>query len=103
MPDATRESPKLLVVEDNETNRMIFRDILTTEGYSVLEARTAEDAFEVARSQTPDLILMDIHLPGIDGLDAVRVFRKNSETSSVPIIAVTAHALPSHRDEALDS
>ena len=101
MPETTRDSPRLLVVEDNETNRMIFRDILSTEGYQVLEACTAEEAFRVAGSQTPDLILMDIQLPDIDGLEAVRMFRQKPETRTVPIVALTAHALPSHRDQAL--
>jgi CheY-like chemotaxis protein len=94
---------RLLVVEDNETNMMIFRDILNAAGYAVLEAASAEDAFAMARSQVPDLILMDIQLPGMDGLEAVRTLRKDPATSSIPIVALTAHAMSGHREQALQA
>lgn len=80
---------------------MICRDLLTTQGYIVLEALTAEEAFEMIKTDAPDLILMDIQLPGIDGLDAVRELRQSPATSSIPIVALTAHALPAHREKAL--
>ena len=78
---------QLLVVEDNATNMMIFRDILTAEGHLVLEATTAEDAFSIAHSRPLDLILMDIQLPGMDGLDAVKpgLLREGEQGLSVAI------------------
>src|SRR5262245_54410554 len=92
---------RLLVVEDNQTNLMIFRDILTAAGHQVLEAGNAEEAFAVARSQIPDLILMDIQLPGMNGLAAVRTLKEDPATQQIPIVALTAHAMAFHREEAL--
>lgn len=99
----TRPAPRLLVVEDNETNMMIFRDLLATEGYSVREAATAEEAFAIARTEPVDLILMDVQLPGMDGLEAVRVLKGDPSTSEIPIVAVSAHALPPHQDRAIEA
>lgn len=94
---------RLLIVEDNEMNRMIFRDILTAAGYEILEAATAEDAFSVARSEPLDLILMDIQLPGMDGLEAVRILKDDPATRSIPVVALTAHAMAAHRERALEA
>jgi CheY-like chemotaxis protein len=93
----------ILVVEDNETNLMIFRDILTAAGHEVLEAMNAEEAFGVLRSKVPDLILMDIQLPGIDGIEIVRKLKADSSTSAIPIVALTAHAMSAHREKALEA
>jgi CheY-like chemotaxis protein len=100
---AMERRPRILVVEDNETNLMIFRDILTAAGHEVLEAASAEDAFAIAREKLPDLILMDIQLPGMDGLDAVRGLKGDEATSSIPIVALTAHAMSPHRDRAMEA
>ncbi len=91
---------QILVVEDNETNLMIFRDILTAAGHRVIEAKTAEEAFALAVEHVPDLILMDIQLPGMDGLEAVRNLKKEQATGSIPIVALTAHAMAGHREQA---
>mgnify|MGYP001228304597 CR=1 FL=1 len=96
-------APRLLVVEDNDTNMMIFRDLLVTEGYEVREATTAEAAFAVARSEPIDLILMDVQLPGMDGIEAVRVLRNDPCTREIPIVAVSAHALAPHSKRALEA
>ena len=69
---AAQRAPRILVVEDHEDNRRILRDLLTSAGYAVLEAVTGEDGVERARAEAPDLILMDIQLPGIDGYEATR-------------------------------
>ncbi len=92
---------RILVVEDNETNLMIFRDILTAAGYEVVEATNAEEAFAVTRSKLPDLILMDIQLPGMNGLDVVRSLKEDPKTSSIPIVALTAHAMSAHKEQAI--
>ena len=93
--------PRLLVVEDSPTNQMIFRDILTLEGYVVREATTAEEAFAIARSEPLDLILMDVQLPGMDGFDAVQILKGDPATRLIPIVALTAHALQPHRERAM--
>jgi CheY-like chemotaxis protein len=97
------ESARILVVEDNEVNLMVFTDILAAAGYQVLAARTAEECFALAGTETPDLILMDIQLPGMDGLEAVKALKANPSTSGIPIVALTAHAMSSHRERALEA
>lgn len=94
---------QILIVEDNETNLMIFRDILSAAGHHILSAGSAEEAFSLARSHTPDLILMDIQLPGMSGLEAVLHLKKDSSTASIPIVALTAHAMAGHRERALEA
>ena len=91
---------RILVVEDNETNMMIFRDILVAAGHEVLEASNAEDGIALARDRLPDLILMDVQLPGTDGLEAVRRLKQDPATSGIPVVALTAHAMQPHRDRA---
>ncbi len=92
---------KILVVEDNPTNRMIFRDILEADGYEVECLERAEDALRLQRERLPDLILMDVQLPGMDGLTAARILSEDRDTGDVPIIAVTSHAMPGDRERAL--
>lgn len=94
---------RLLVVEDNETNLMIFRDLLTAAGHEVLEAINSGEALSIAHMEHPDLILMDIHLSGTDGLEVVRSLKRDPSTSSIPVVALTAHALPAHRQMALEA
>jgi two-component system, cell cycle response regulator DivK len=86
----------ILVVEDNEKNRKLVRDLLTVKGYRVLEVETGEDGVRTARERRPALVLMDIQLPGIDGIEALRQLRADGSTAAIPVIAVTASAM--HRD-----
>ncbi len=86
-------SRRILVVEDQEDNRRIMRDLLTSVGYEIVEAVTGDDGVRMAETQTPDLILMDIQLPGIDGYEATRRIKANAALQQIPIIAVTSYAL----------
>lgn len=92
---------RILVVEDNAKNLKLVRDVLQFSGYEVTEARSGEEGVELARNRTPDLILMDLQLPGIDGVEALRLLRENPATRSVPVVAVTAFAMKNDRDRAL--
>ena len=83
----------ILVVEDHPTNRKLVRDILVRAGYKVLEAASADDGLALARSQSPDLIVMDMQLPGMDGLTATRVLKSDMRTKTIPVLALTAHAM----------
>jgi two-component system, cell cycle response regulator DivK len=94
---------RILVVEDNLKNRKLVRDVLRHSGYDVLEATTGEDGVRMARDLAPDLILMDLQLPGIDGVEALRLIRAEPETRQVPAVAVTAFAMPEDRQRAFDS
>ena len=86
-------SKRILVVEDQEDNRRILRDLLTSVGYEVVEAVSGEDGVRMAETHAPDLILMDIQLPGLDGYEATRRIKANAELRQIPIIAVTSYAL----------
>jgi CheY-like chemotaxis protein len=92
---------RILVVEDNPLNAKLARDVLGAKGYDVLEAGNAEDGLVMAASSAPDLILMDIQLPGMDGISALGELRKNEKTAGIPVIAVTASAMPMERKEIL--
>jgi two-component system cell cycle response regulator DivK len=85
-------SKRILVVEDQEDNRRILRDLLTSAGYEMIEALSGEDGVTLAATGNPDLILMDIQLPGLDGYEATRRIKAN-QVRPVPIIAVTSYAL----------
>jgi two-component system cell cycle response regulator DivK len=86
-------SRRILAVDDQEDNRRILRDLLTSVGYEVIEATTGEDAVALAEAQPPDLILMDIQLPGIDGYEATRRIKANPRLRQIPLIVVTSYAL----------
>jgi len=90
----------VLLVEDNEDNRTVYRTILEHFGYGVIEARNGEDGIRMARELLPDLILMDISIPVIDGWEATRVLKGEEATAHIPIIALTAHALATDRAKA---
>jgi two-component system cell cycle response regulator DivK len=92
---------RILVVEDQEDNRQILRDLLANAGYDMIEAEDGEQGVAVASSERPDLILMDIQLPVLDGYEATRRIRTNPDLKSVPIIAVTSYALAGDEDKAL--
>lgn len=83
----------ILVVEDQEDNRRIMRDLLASAGYEVLEAVSGEEGVAAAETHRPDLILMDIQLPGIDGYEATRRIKDNPDLHHIPIIVVTSYAL----------
>jgi two-component system cell cycle response regulator DivK len=84
---------RILVVEDHEDNRRILRDMLTNAGYEVLEAENGGDALRSASAQHPDLILMDIQLPVIDGYETTRLLKSDPATHAIPVIAITSYAL----------
>lgn len=84
---------KVLVVEDNETNMELASVLLKVAGYEVLKAWTAEEGIQMAKAELPGLILMDISLPGMDGLSATRVLKGDPHTRDIPVVALTAHAM----------
>ena len=84
---------RILVVEDQEDNRMILRDLLHSAGYEVLEAVDGAEGVRLARAEQPDLILMDIQMPGVDGYQATRSIKAEPGLAAIPIIAVTSYAL----------
>ena len=83
----------VMVVEDNEKNRKLMRVVLKSKGYNVIEATTGEEAIDTLKKQKPDIILMDIQLPGIDGITLVKQIKADANTNDIPIIAVTAYAM----------
>ena len=89
----------ILVVEDNEKNRKLVRDVLIVKGYRLLETETGEDGLRLAREQHPALILMDIQLPGIDGIETLRRLRADPATAAIPVVAVTASAMTQDRQK----
>jgi CheY-like chemotaxis protein len=93
--------PRILLVEDNEMNRDMLSRRLQRKGYSVLIAVDGEQGLATAYSEMPDLILMDISLPFIDGYEVTRRLKANPRTRNIPVIALTAHALLTDRDKAL--
>jgi two-component system cell cycle response regulator DivK len=86
-------SKRILVVEDQEDNRRILRDLLTSAGYEIIQAENGEEALKVARAERPDLILMDIQLPLVDGYEATRRLKADPALRVIPIIVVTSYAL----------
>jgi two-component system cell cycle response regulator DivK len=92
---------RILVVEDNEANMYLLRFILSSVGYEVLEAWSGEDGVERARKEKPDLVIMDIQLPGIDGLEATKRIRASEIGSEMPIVALTSYAMTGDREKAL--
>ena len=89
----------ILLVEDNDKNRKLVRDVLTYKGYQIVEAETGEDGVRLARERRPHLVLMDIQLPGIDGIEALRQLRADEATRAIPVIAVTASAMDHDRQK----
>ena len=88
---------RILIIEDNEKNMKLVRDVLQAKGYTTLEAGTAEEGIRLAVEHHPDLVLMDIHLPGMNGIEARRVLRADPATASIPVIAVTASVMQQDR------
>ena len=93
----------ILIVEDNDKNMKLVRDILQHQGHTTVEATTGEHGVRLARDQRPDLILMDIQLPGIDGIEALRQIRTEPALAAVPVIAVSASVMPADQQEIVAS
>jgi two-component system, cell cycle response regulator DivK len=93
---------RVLIVEDNPKNLKLLRDVLDHSGYRVVAATTGEDGARLAGEVEPDLILMDLQLPGIDGTEALRRIRSTTQGASIPVLAVTAYAMDADRSRAMD-
>jgi two-component system, cell cycle response regulator DivK len=93
----------ILIVEDNDKNRKLVREVLTFKGYAVVETETGEAGIRLARERRPSLILMDIRLPGIDGIEALRQLRAESTTRRIPVIAMTASVMSEDRQKIMDA
>jgi two-component system cell cycle response regulator DivK len=93
----------ILIVEDNEKNRRLARDVLQFNGYRIAESDNAEDGVRLAKEQKPALILMDFHLPGMNGIEALKVLRADDDTKSIPAIAFTASAMTEDRQKILQA
>jgi two-component system cell cycle response regulator DivK len=92
---------QILVVEDNEKNMKLFRDVLQAKGYRTLEARSGIEAIELATTKAPDLVLMDIQLPDLDGVEALAGLRGDRRTAAIPVVALTAQAMDGDRERFL--
>jgi CheY-like chemotaxis protein len=91
----------ILIIEDNEKNRKLVRDVLQVKGYRTIEAETAEEGLRLAAEQSPALVLMDIQLPGIDGITALKQLRADPNTENMRVIAITASAMTHNRQTML--
>ena len=91
----------ILIVEDNEKNRKLCRDVLQVKGYRTIESETAEEGLKLAGEKSPALILMDIQLPGMDGVAAMKQLKADANTKNIPIIAITASAMTNNRTSML--
>ena len=87
------DSHRILIVEDNLLNLELVTEVLRAHGYNVLQARTAEEGLQLARREHPDLILLDVRMPAMDGLSAVRALKEDERTSTIPTVALTAQAM----------
>jgi two-component system cell cycle response regulator DivK len=94
---------RILIVEDNELNAKLFKDLLEAHGHETLETRDGYEAIEIARRETPDLILMDIQLPEISGLDIAKKLKADADLKSIPIVAVTAFAMKDDEQKILQA
>jgi two-component system, cell cycle response regulator DivK len=95
------DRPDVLIVEDNPRNLKLAREILNHAGYRTLEAETAEDGLDLARAERPRLVLMDVQLPGIDGVEALRRLRADAATADIRVVALTAFAMKDDRERFL--
>jgi len=89
----------ILIVEDNEKNMKLVRDVLQVKGYQTVEAGNAEDGLKLARERKPDLVLMDIQLPGMNGIDALKALRADPATAHMPVVAITASVMQQDRQQ----
>jgi two-component system, cell cycle response regulator DivK len=93
----------ILVVEDDDKSRKLVRDLLTVKGYEIIEAETGEEGVRLARERRPGLVLMDIRLPGIDGIQALGRLRGEAATREIPVMAMTASVMAGDRQRVLDA
>ena len=93
----------ILIIEDDEKSRKLVRDVLGLKGYRTVETDTAEEGIRVAQQKRPALILMDIHLPGMNGIEALQSLRRDVATSAIPVIAVTASVMNDQRQQVTDA
>jgi len=93
----------ILIVEDNEKNRKLARDVLQVNRYRTVEVESGEDALDLLDREKPDLILMDIHLPGMSGIDALKKLREKPALSAIPVLAFTASVMPQDRSEIMSA
>lgn len=93
----------VLIVEDNDKNRKLVRDVLQFHGYQILETDNAEEGIRLARERHPALILMDFHLPGMNGIEALGHLRRDASTKEIPVIAVTASAMTEDRKRIMEA
>ncbi len=91
--DAVRTKKRVLIVEDNELNMKLFHDLLVAHGYNTLQTRNGMEALDIARSDHPDLILMDIQLPEVSGLEVIKWLKDDDALCAIPVVAVTAFAM----------
>jgi CheY-like chemotaxis protein len=94
---------KVLLIEDNPSILALVVDLLEIIGLKVITAVTAEDGIELARSESPDLILMDIGLPGMDGLAATRIIKEDTKINKIPVVAMSSHAMKGDKDKAIEA
>ena len=97
------DGPQVLVIEDNEKNMRLLRDVLQATGYRTLEADNGEAGFELACTHRPSLVLMDVQLPGMSGVEALQRLRQDDRTSETPVLALTAQAMRGDRERFLDA
>ena len=93
----------ILIVEDNEKNLKLVRDVLQVKGYETIEAGTAEDGIKIARDRMPNLILMDIQLPGMSGIEALKALRAEPATAAIPVVAITASVMQQDRQHIMSA
>ena len=93
----------VLIVEDNEKNMKLVRDILQAKGFETMEAVNAEDGIKLALARVPDLVLMDIQLPGMNGMEALKVLRAEPSTAQIPVVAITASVMTQDRQQIMDT
>lgn len=95
--------PRILIVEDNEENRDVLSRRLRRRGYDVVAAANGQDGVEMAENELPDIVLMDMNMPILDGWEATRLLRSNQATAKLPIIGLTAHAMAGDREKAMEA
>jgi CheY-like chemotaxis protein len=97
------ETRTILIVEDEPQNRKLFKDVLQYRGFTVVEARDGREGVALARQHRPDLILMDIQMPVMDGISATRTLKQDADTQDITVVALTANAMPGDREKILEA
>lgn len=98
----SEEKKKVLLVEDNHMNKVLVREILTLSGYEIIEAMSGTEAIKALTRERPDIILMDLHLPEMDGITATRIIKSEERNRSIPVLALTASAMRGEEDQILN-